>query len=53
LTEAYKYAKESEYIDENSIRLIGIDKDRDMADMALATTEIISQGNSVVFNRNS
>lgn len=39
--------------DENSIRLIGIDKDRDMADMALATTEIISQGNSVVFNRNS
>lgn len=53
MTEAYKYAKESEYIDENSIRLIGIDKDRDMADMALATTEIISQGNSVVFNRNS
>lgn len=53
LTEAYTYAKSSTNVDETSISLIGIDKDRDMADMALATTEIISQGNSVVFNRNS
>lgn len=53
LTEAYTYAKSVDYVDETSIRLIGIDKDRDMADMALATTEIISQGNSSVFNRNS
>lgn len=53
LTEAYLYAKASSCVDENSIRLIGVDKDRDMADMALATTEIISQGNSAVYNRNS
>jgi len=53
LTEVYTYAKSVDYVDETSIRLIGIDKDRDMADMALATTEIISHGNSVVFNRNS
>ena len=53
LTEAYTYAKSVDCIDETSIRLIGVDKDRDMADMALATTEIISHGNSAVFNRNS
>lgn len=53
LLEAYTYAKSSDCVDETSIRLIGIDKDRDMADMALATTEIVSHGNSVVFNRNS
>ena len=34
LTEAYTYAKSVDYVDETSIRLIAIDKDRDMADMA-------------------
>lgn len=53
LTEAYTYAKTDDRIDETSIQLIGVDKDRDMADMALATSEIISHGNSVVLNRNS
>ena len=53
LTEAYTYAKSVDCVDETSIRLIGIDKDKDMADMALATTEIISHGNSTIFNGNS
>lgn len=53
LTEAYTYAKSTGTSDKISVRLIGVDKDRDMADMALATTEIISHGNSEVFNRNS
>lgn len=53
LTEAYSYAKSADCADETCIRLIGVDKDRDMADMALATTEIISHGNSAIFNRNS
>lgn len=53
LTETYTYAKLSSRICEAEIRLLGIDKDRDMADMALAITEIVSQGNSAIFNRNS
>lgn len=53
LTEAYTYAKTHSALHEANLKLIGIDKDRDMADMALATTEIISRGNSCVFNRNS
>ncbi len=53
LTEAYTYAKSLSEVDETKLHLIGIDKDRDMADMALTTTEIISQGNSIVHNNNS
>lgn len=53
LTAAYAYAEASPDADASSIKLIGVDKDRDMADMALATTEIISHGRSEVFNRNS
>lgn len=53
LAEAYAYAESTDVIDEKSIRFVGIDKDKDMADIALATTEIISHGNAVVFHRNS
>ena len=53
LSEAFIYAKRRSSIDANGIRLIGVDKDRDMADIALATSEIISQGLSSVYNRNS
>ena len=53
LTEAYTYIKNAIPSNESNVRLIGIDKDRDMADMALATTEIISNGHSIIFNRNS
>ncbi len=53
LIEAFNYAKSQDGLDENSIHLIGIDKDRDMADIALATSEIISQGLSSVYNKNS
>jgi type I restriction enzyme M protein len=34
-------------------KYIGIDKDRDMADLTLALTEIITKGHSEVYNRNS
>ena len=53
LTTAYAFAEASSKVDESTIKLIGVDKDRDMADMALATTEIISHGRSEVYNRNS
>lgn len=53
LSEAYIYAKSQGSSDEHRIHLIGVDKDRDMADIALATSEIISQGLSSVYNRNS
>lgn len=53
LTEVYTYAKAAHWIDETSVQLVGVDKDRDMANMALATAEIISHGNSIVLNRNS
>lgn len=53
LTEAYTHMLSNDCAKETNIRLIGIDKDRDMADMALATTEIISHGNSLVYNANS
>lgn len=53
LTASYAYAEASSKADASTLKLIGVDKDRDMADMALATTEVISHGRSKVFNRNS
>ncbi len=37
----------------NSYKLVGIDKDRDMSDMALATTKIISGDHTQIYNDNS
>lgn len=48
LTEAYINSQ-----DTKNFKLIGIDKDKDMADIALATTEIISKGTSQIYNKNS
>lgn len=53
LSQAYVYCAENEKKEEKEISLIGIDKDRDMADMALATTEIISKSHTRIYNRNS
>ena len=53
LSQAYVYCADKEKKSKKEITLIGIDKDRDMADMALATTEIISKGHSIIYNRNS
>lgn len=53
LTQAYIHAQTNPELDETKLKLIGVDKDRDMADMALATTEIISRGHSCIFNNNS
>ena len=39
--------------DGSTYRLIGIDKDRDMSDMALATTKIISGDHTRIYNDNS
>ena len=47
LTEAFKLS------DNPDITLVGIDKDKDMADMTLATTEILSHGKASVFHNNS
>lgn len=48
LSESYSYLRSPK-----NLKLIGIDKDKDMADIALATTEIISKGNSEIYNKNS
>lgn len=53
LSQAYIYCSEKDKKSKKVVTLIGIDKDRDMADMALATTEIISNGHSLIYNRNS
>lgn len=53
LSQAYIYCSEKDKKSKKAVTLIGIDKDRDMADMALATTEIISNGQSLIYNRNS
>lgn len=51
LSEAYM-ALESRK-DEINSTFIGIDKDKDMADLSLVMTEIVTKGNSEVYNYNS
>ena len=54
LSETYSYCKRKYGGDTCSdVKLIGIDKDKDMANIAFATTHIISQGNCQVINNNS
>ncbi len=53
LTEAFSVGSHTNPTAIPDYHLFGIDKDKDMADMALATTEIISHGQSSVYCRNS
>lgn len=53
LSQAYVYSMENQKRSKKSINLIGIDKDKDMADMALAVTEIISHSHSSIYNKNA
>ena len=52
LTEAYSY-QYSEKRSECKSCYIGIDKDKDMSDLSMAVTEIITSGKSKVYNQNS
>lgn len=52
LTEAYAYQYENKKKECNSV-YIGIDKDKDMADLSMAVSEIITSGKAKVYNQNS
>lgn len=47
------FSKHSDMCSDKEITLIGIDKDRDMYDLAVATTEIVCEGNNHIYNSNS
>jgi len=52
LTETYAYQYGDKRKECNST-YIGIDKDKDMADLSMAVTEIITSGKAKIFNQNS
>ena len=52
LSESFSQVFEK-YAHKQNLTLIGIDKDRDMADMSFATTSILAGDNSKIFNANS
>ena len=52
LVESYGYQYNGKQSETNSY-YIGIDKDKDMSDLSMAVTEIITSGKSKVYNQNS
>jgi type I restriction enzyme M protein len=53
LTESYLYQYENKKQKKCNSTYIGIDKDKDMADLSMAVSEIITEGNAKVYNQNS
>lgn len=53
LSEAFAQMTSKDGANGQALRLIGIDKDRDMADMAFAAAKILTGENAEIFNANS